>query len=289
MAAHGSTPSVCRGAPGSSECAPPRSPRRRWCRCRRSCRPRRRRRHSPEAKPRDALTIAREKLDVARADADDAAARLSAIEGDRAQVATEISALEIEIPQLQARAVELKVIVKHRAASLYTRSGGGPLDAFMNADGALEAATATHLTSVVTAHDVDLAAELRATAAKLATREASLRAKRVELDHSIELVSATRVTSSTTSSRSPASAYDKVKVAVAVLRAKNGNDRDDRGDALPGERIRRLRRRLRRPARRRHHARGHRHAGRARHRVGRGRRRRHDPRRRAPPAATASG
>ncbi len=176
---------------------------------------------APEAKPRDALTIAREKFDAARAEADDAAARLSAMEGDRAQVATEIGELEIEIPQLQARAVELKAIVKHRAASLYTRSGGGSLDAFMNADGALEAATATHLTNVVTAHDVDLAAELRATAAKLATREASLRTKRVELDHTIELVTATRDELDHKLALA-SSAYDKVKVAVAALRAKNG-------------------------------------------------------------------
>jgi len=91
----------------------------------------------------------------------------------------------------------------------------------MNADGALEAATATHLTNVVTAHDVDLAAELRATAAKLATREASLRAKRVELDHNIELVSATRDELDHKLALA-SSAYDKVKVAVAALRAKNG-------------------------------------------------------------------
>ena len=130
--------------------------------------------------------------------------------------------------------------MKHRAASLYTRSGGGSLDAFMNADGALEAATATHLTNVVTADDVDLAAELRATAAKLATREASLRTKRVELDHAIELVTATR---------------DELdhKLALAEQRVRQGegrgrgaageerHDGHDHGDALPGERLRRLR------------------------------------------------
>ena len=174
---------------------------------------------STETKTRDALTIAREKLDTARTDADDAAARLSAIEGDRAQVATEISALEIEIPQLQARAVELKVLVKQRAASLYTRGGGAALDAFLSADDKLAAAQASHLTDVVTAHDVGLAMELRATATKLATRETALSTKRAELDHNIELVTATRdeldhklAVAST--------AYDKVKVVVAAIRAK---------------------------------------------------------------------
>jgi murein DD-endopeptidase MepM/ murein hydrolase activator NlpD len=174
---------------------------------------------STESKTRDALTIAREKLDIARAEADDAAARLSAIEGDRAQVADEISALEIEIPQLQARAVELKAIVKQRAASLYTRGGSAALEAFLNADNKLEAAQASHLTNVVTAHDVDLAAELRATATKLATRESALRTKRAELDHTIELVTATR--DELDHKLAVASgAYDKVKVAVAALRAK---------------------------------------------------------------------
>ena len=138
-----------------------------------------------DAKARDALAIAREKLDAARADADDAAARLSALEGDRAQVATEISDLEIQIPQLQARAVELKTIVKQRAASLYTRGGAATLEMFLNADDKLEAAQASHLTNVVTAHDVDLAAELRATAAKLATRESALarEASRARQEH----------------------------------------------------------------------------------------------------------
>ncbi len=172
-----------------------------------------------DAKARDALAIAREKLDAARADADDAAARLSALEGDHAQVATEISDLEIQIPQLQARAVELKTIVKQRAASLYTRGGAATLEMFLNADDKLEAAQASHLTNVVTAHDVDLAAELRATAAKLATRESALRAKRAELDKNIELVAATRDELDHKLAIA-SSAYDKVKVAVATIRAK---------------------------------------------------------------------
>jgi murein DD-endopeptidase MepM/ murein hydrolase activator NlpD len=174
---------------------------------------------STETKTRDALAIAREKLDSARADADDAAARLSAIEGDRAQVVAEISGLEIEIPQLQARAVELKILVKQRAASLYVRGGSASLDAFLNAGDTLAAAQAAHLTNVVAAHDVDLATELRATATKLATRESALRTKRAALDHDIELVTTTRdeldhklVLAS--------GAYDKVKIAVAAQRAK---------------------------------------------------------------------
>lgn len=174
---------------------------------------------SSDPKTRDALAIAREKLDTARAEADDAAARLSALEGDRAEVATEISALEIEIPQLQARAVELKVIVKQRAAALYTRGGGATLESFLNADGKLEAAQASHLTNVVTAHDIDLATELRATAAKLATRETALRAKRAELDHNIDLVTTTRDELDRKLALA-SGAYDKVRVALAAIRAK---------------------------------------------------------------------
>jgi murein DD-endopeptidase MepM/ murein hydrolase activator NlpD len=110
------------------------------------------------------------------------------------------------------------VIVKQRAAALYMRGSAPSLDTFLNADGALEIAQASHLTNIVTAHDVDLATELRATAAKLATRESTLRAKRAELDHAIELVTTTRdeldhkLVIATT-------AYNKVQAALAAMRA----------------------------------------------------------------------
>ena len=169
-----------------------------------------------EAKPRDALTIAREKLDAAALAAHDAAARLSAVEGERAHVTADIEALEREIPILQARATELRAIVKHRAAQLYTRGGTGPsIEGLIDAAGPLQAARASHLTNVAAEHDVALAAELRATAAKLEAREAELRTKRVELDRVITLVTETRNDLDGKLAIATA-AYDKVRIALAA-------------------------------------------------------------------------
>src|SRR4051794_37730144 len=112
-------------------------------------------------KTRDPIAIAQEKLDAARGAATDAATKLAAAETARAQVANDIADLEREIPQLQARAAELRVVVRERAAALYMRGGAPALDHFVGASDALAAAGASHLTNVVTAHDVDLATELR--------------------------------------------------------------------------------------------------------------------------------
>jgi murein DD-endopeptidase MepM/ murein hydrolase activator NlpD len=171
-----------------------------------------------DAKARDPMTIAQEKLDAARQAATDAAAKLSQAETARAQVGDEIAGLEQEIPQLQAREAELRVIVKVRAAALYMRGGAPRLESFVGATDALAAAGASHLTNVVTAHDVDLAAELRATTAKLQVREASLRTKKAELDQTVAAITATRDDLDRKLAIASA-AYDKVRVALAAQRA----------------------------------------------------------------------
>jgi murein DD-endopeptidase MepM/ murein hydrolase activator NlpD len=168
---------------------------------------------------RDPMTIAREKLDAARDAATDAATKLSEAETARAQVADEITAIQTEIPQLQAREAELRVIVKERAAALYIRGGAPALDVLVGAGDALDVAQASHLTNVVTAHDVDLAAELRATSARLQARAATLRTKKADLDERVAEVAAVR--DDLDHRLAVASAvYDKVRVALAAQRAK---------------------------------------------------------------------
>lgn len=171
-----------------------------------------------DTKARDPMTIAQEKLDAARGAATDAATKLAAAETARAQVANDIADLEREIPQLQARAAELRVLVKERAAALYMRGGAPALDHFVGASDALAAAGASHLTNVVTAHDVDLATELRATAVKLQAREESLRTKKAELDDTVAAVTATRDDLDRKLAIA-SSAYDKVRTALAAQRA----------------------------------------------------------------------
>src|SRR5436190_19280761 len=89
-----------------------------------------------DTKARDPMTIAQEKLDAARGAATDAATKLAAAETARAQVANDIADLEREIPQLQARAAELRVLVKERAAAPYMRGGAPALDHFVGASDA---------------------------------------------------------------------------------------------------------------------------------------------------------
>ena len=79
--------------------------------------------HAADDSGRDPLTLAKQRLDAARAEATDISGRISAAQTDEAKLEAEISAAEANIPQLRARATELKAIVKQRAAELYVRYG----------------------------------------------------------------------------------------------------------------------------------------------------------------------
>ena len=79
--------------------------------------------HAADDPGRDPLTLAKQRLDAARAEATDISGRISAAQTDEAKLEAEISAAEANIPQLRARATELKAIVKQRAAQLYVRYG----------------------------------------------------------------------------------------------------------------------------------------------------------------------
>jgi murein DD-endopeptidase MepM/ murein hydrolase activator NlpD len=141
---------------------------------------------------RDPLSIARDKLDAARAAASDAAERLAAAQSAQSVLTAEIERLEDQIPQLQGQADALRGVVRHRAVSLYVRGRGPSLDAFMSAGDLLEAARASHLSNLATAHDVELATELHQTAAKLAERESLLRTQSGALDQVVRDINDTR-------------------------------------------------------------------------------------------------
>ncbi len=142
--------------------------------------------HAADEPGRDPLTLAQQRLDVARTEATALSAKISAAETEQAKLEAQIADAEAQIPQLRARATELKTEVKARAAQLYMRHGNvAAFESAMDATNAEDALRAAHLTDTIGTHDLDMAAELRDTAAKLAAREAELKSQRAELQQTI--------------------------------------------------------------------------------------------------------
>jgi murein DD-endopeptidase MepM/ murein hydrolase activator NlpD len=135
---------------------------------------------------RDPLTLAQQRLDGARTEATALSARISDAQTAQTKLEAEIADAEAQIPQLRARAAELRTQVKERAAQLYMRHGDtASFESAMDAENAEDALRAAHLTDTIGAHDLDMATELRDTAAKLAAREAELKDQRAELEKTI--------------------------------------------------------------------------------------------------------
>lgn len=134
------------------------------------------------AAARDALTLARQRLEDARAQATVIAERMDAAQSEQARLQTRIGDAKRRIPQLRARAEELKVVVRQRAAALYVRNGAAsPLESTLAAESAEDGLLAAHLTDTIGRRDLDLAGELRATAADLAVEEQRLEARSTDL------------------------------------------------------------------------------------------------------------
>jgi murein DD-endopeptidase MepM/ murein hydrolase activator NlpD len=143
--------------------------------------------HAGGEPARDPLTLAQQRLDTARTEATALSARISAAQTEQAKLETEIADAEARIPLLRARAAELKVEVKARAAQLYMRHGNvAGFESAMDASNAEDALRAAHLTDTIGTHDLDAAAQLRGTAAKLAAREAELKSQRAALQQTID-------------------------------------------------------------------------------------------------------
>jgi len=142
--------------------------------------------HAGDEPARDPLTLAQQRLDAARAQATALSAKISAAQTEQARLEAEIADAEARIPQLKARAAELKAEVKARAAQLYMRHGNvAGFESAMDATNAQDALRAAHLTDTIGTHDLDVAAELRDTATKLAARETELKSQRAALQQTI--------------------------------------------------------------------------------------------------------
>jgi murein DD-endopeptidase MepM/ murein hydrolase activator NlpD len=142
--------------------------------------------HAADEGARDPLTLAQDRLDVVRTEATALSARISDAQTAQAKLEAEIADAEAKIPELRARATELKTQVKERAAQLYMRHGStAGFESAMDAENAEDALRAAHLTDSIGTHDLDVAKELRDTAARLAEREAELKGQRAELEKTI--------------------------------------------------------------------------------------------------------
>jgi murein DD-endopeptidase MepM/ murein hydrolase activator NlpD len=168
----------------------------------------------PAATRRSALVLAQERLDAARAQAEQIAGRMAAAQTQQAKLAADIAAAEAEIPQLRAHAAALRDTVRTRAVRLYIRGGTAELDAAVSTGTVLDAARAAHLTKTIGNHDVAVASELVDTARELETREARLRTQRDELDRSITSLVPLRDLLDKRLTHA-AEAYAKVKSALA--------------------------------------------------------------------------
>jgi murein DD-endopeptidase MepM/ murein hydrolase activator NlpD len=180
--------------------------------------------HAADDSGRDPLTLAKQRLDAARAEATDISGRISAAQTDQAKLEAEISAAEANIPQLRARATELKAIVKQRAAQLYVRYGETTaFESAMEAENAEDGLRAAHLTGTLGTQDLDAAAKLRATAAELAAREADLKSQKADLDKTLATLAPLNDLLQKKLAVASA-AYDKVQALVAADPTKHGVD-----------------------------------------------------------------
>jgi murein DD-endopeptidase MepM/ murein hydrolase activator NlpD len=139
-------------------------------------------RDSTQQTARDALALARQRLDDARTQATAVAEKLNAAQSEQARLQQQIADAERRIPELRARSDQLKAVVRERAVELYVRNGSAsPLESTLDAASAEDGLRAAHLTDTIGRHDLDLAGELRTTAAKLADEEQRLEARNTEL------------------------------------------------------------------------------------------------------------
>ncbi len=173
---------------------------------------------------RDPVALAQQRLDDARAEATDIAGRISAAQTQQAELEAQIADAEAKIPALRARAAELRAQVKARAAQLYVSRGGtGAFESTLGAENAEDGLRAAHMTDAIGTQDLDAASELRATAEKIAAREAELKQQRADLEKTIaalaplnDLLQQKLQVASTL--------YDKVHALVADTTSKHGTD-----------------------------------------------------------------
>src|SRR6478735_10798038 len=182
---------------------------------------------------RDPVALAQQRLDEARGEATDIAGRISTAQTQQAKLEAEIADAEAKIPALRARATELRALVKERAAQLYvSRGGSGAFESTLGAENAEDGLRAAHMTDAIGAQDLDAASELRATAEKIATREAELKQQRADLEKTIAALAP--LNDLLQQKLQVASAlYDKVHALVVDDPGKHGVDVATNATACP--------------------------------------------------------
>jgi murein DD-endopeptidase MepM/ murein hydrolase activator NlpD len=209
--------------------------------------------HADDGTPRrDALTLARERLDDARASAAELAEKISATQTEQGRLEAQIAEAERTIPELRGRADVLRLVVKQRAVQLYV-GRDHRIDAVLQTDSVVDGARAAQLTGTIATHDRDVAAELRETADELETREAQLRTQHAQLRRAIDALAPLnealqkRLALATKVYEQVRSALDQQRRSGAVSDASTGATRcpvagfvvftDDFGEPRPGDRL----------------------------------------------------
>jgi murein DD-endopeptidase MepM/ murein hydrolase activator NlpD len=176
----------------------------------------------------DPLSLARVRLDTARAEAEQLNRQLSDAQARRGELEVAIAEAERAIPPLRARVEELEEAVRERAVELYV----GHVDRFelvFASASVVKGARAAELTGILAEHTAELAGRLRDTASKLEIREAELAREREELHLTISsLVPLRELLQERVWAAS--AAYERVADAVHRL-ARNGTAVDARSGA----------------------------------------------------------
>jgi murein DD-endopeptidase MepM/ murein hydrolase activator NlpD len=180
--------------------------------------------HAAGEPAHDPLTLAQQRLDATRTEATEISGRIAAAQTQQAKLQDEITAAEARIPQLRARAAELKAIVKQRAAQLYVQHGAtAGLESAMDAENAEDGLRAAHLTDALGAQDLDAATKLRDTAAELSAREAALKNQKADLEKALASLAPLNDLLQKKLEIATA-AYDKVQALVVAGPTKHGAD-----------------------------------------------------------------
>ncbi len=136
---------------------------------------------SAEDTPKTAAE-AQQRVDTARAAANDAAARVDAATTEYEKVGEAIAAVEQDIERGKRRAAELKEIVRDRAVAAYTSQGGDSSDiaVLFSSDDLLAALRKVRMLDTVNARDDDAISELAALEKDLASEKQDLDQRRKE-------------------------------------------------------------------------------------------------------------
>jgi murein DD-endopeptidase MepM/ murein hydrolase activator NlpD len=131
------------------------------------------------------LDDARRERNAAQAAAVEAAQRYVDALSEQARLEGEIARLEAEITAMRARVKELRQQLRGRAVSIYQGRAGDSATAMIEANNAMDASRAVHLTEEVAEHDRALAGELSENAKKLAQDEVAVREAKVAQDAAV--------------------------------------------------------------------------------------------------------